>query len=206
MLAIVCGTHVTPLRVHAGPVTRVTATLTQQGIVQQLRRHAPSLAKPTPRDTSLTRSASPDSNAKQTRLDDTAMRLRAALVAPALVVLAACSTGSNEPSEPEALSGMQEYTSAEQIADDLAARGHECRYEKRQEVVASLRESGLSIRAIAAATGASDQTVQRDLSRRSESLQLDPAPITGTDGKTYKPKPTYLGCCTVPTRRLHLSD
>lgn len=60
------------------------------------------------------------------------MRLRIVLVAPALVVLAACSTGSTEPSEPEALSGMQEYTSAEQISDDLAARGHECRYEKRQ--------------------------------------------------------------------------
>lgn len=35
--------------------------------------------------------------------------------------------------------------------------------EERQEVVSSLRDAGLSIRAIAAATGNSDQTVQRDL-------------------------------------------
>jgi hypothetical protein len=36
--------------------------------------------------------------------------------------------------------------------------------EERAEVVASLRESGLSIRAIASAAGISDQTVQRDVS------------------------------------------
>lgn len=46
--------------------------------------------------------------------------------------------------------------------------------EERQEVVASLRDAGMSIRAIAATTGASDQTVQRDLAARSESLHLDP--------------------------------
>jgi hypothetical protein len=36
------------------------------------------------------------------------------------------------PAGPPELTGVQEYTSAEQIADDLAERGHECRYEKRQ--------------------------------------------------------------------------
>ena len=38
--------------------------------------------------------------------------------------------------------------------------------EERQEVVSSLRESGLSIRAIASATGLADKTVQRDLKPR----------------------------------------
>lgn len=69
--------------------------------------------------------------------------------------------------------------------------------EERQEVVASLRESGLSIRAIAAATGISDQTVQRDLSC-SESLHDDtseadvPAEspkVVGIDGKRYDATP-----------------
>lgn len=74
--------------------------------------------------------------------------------------------------------------------------------EERQEVVASLREQGLSVRAIAAATGDSHMTIQRDLSRvpdvtpdPAEDEVLDaeivepptPKPITGTDGKTYKP-------------------
>lgn len=87
--------------------------------------------------------------------------------------------------------------------------------EEREEVVGSLRDAGLSIRAIVAATGASDQTVQRDLARCSDSLHLDPEPaaaepvqvtprfkpgvapkaepapkkVTGTDGKTYPAKP-----------------
>lgn len=56
--------------------------------------------------------------------------------------------------------------------------------EERQEVVASLRESGLSNRAIAAATGLSEPTVRRDLTGASND-----APVTGTDGKTYTPKP-----------------
>lgn len=55
--------------------------------------------------------------------------------------------------------------------------------EERQEVVASLRESGLSIRAIVAATGVSDKTVSRDLREVSESTT--PASITGIDGKSY---------------------
>lgn len=81
--------------------------------------------------------------------------------------------------------------------------------EERQEVVASLRDSGLSIRAIAAATGHDTKTVQKDLRQVSESPTPDPRvldahdrmreamvansrpKITGTDGKTYSPpKPT----------------
>lgn len=77
--------------------------------------------------------------------------------------------------------------------------------EERQEVVHSLREAGLSIRAIAAATGTARNTVRGDL----EVGQVDPPDdpdeendvdvidrlhqaaegekkITGTDGKTYK--------------------
>lgn len=54
--------------------------------------------------------------------------------------------------------------------------------EERSEVVASLRESGLSVRAIASATGMSYGTVQ------SEVIKTDHVPeVTGTDGKTYTP-------------------
>lgn len=55
--------------------------------------------------------------------------------------------------------------------------------EERSEVVASLRESGLSVRAIASATGISKDTVSRSLAGVSNET---PA-ITGTDGKTYAP-------------------
>ncbi len=54
--------------------------------------------------------------------------------------------------------------------------------EERAEVVSSLRESGLSLRAIAAATGLNHQTVANDLSKN---RQLPPAPVdyepTGMD-------------------------
>lgn len=55
--------------------------------------------------------------------------------------------------------------------------------EERQEVVASLRESGLSVRAIASATGNSTRTVQKDLQVSSSTTPE----IRGTDGKTYAP-------------------
>ena len=72
--------------------------------------------------------------------------------------------------------------------------------EERQEVVASLRESGLSTRAIASATGTSDHTVRQDLKSGARNHapepepaddpepELDPPKVKGTDGKTYKPK------------------
>lgn len=53
--------------------------------------------------------------------------------------------------------------------------------EERQEVVASLRESGLSTRAIASAVGQSDMQVRRDLA----ATNVAPAEVTGADGKTY---------------------
>lgn len=61
--------------------------------------------------------------------------------------------------------------------------------EERQEVVASLRESGLSIRAIASATGTGTRQVQEALRDREVCSENTPEPITGTDGKTYTPKP-----------------
>lgn len=70
--------------------------------------------------------------------------------------------------------------------------------ETRQEAVVSLRDAGLSIRAIAAATGASRGTVANDLDDAGvqnwtpaaddevvDAEIVDPAPITGTDGKSY---------------------
>lgn len=55
--------------------------------------------------------------------------------------------------------------------------------EERAEVVASLRESGLSVRAIAAATGLGYGTVNREISAGDPNGS--PEPVTGTDGKTY---------------------
>lgn len=77
--------------------------------------------------------------------------------------------------------------------------------EERSEVVSSLREAGLSIRAIAAATGLGDKTVQRDLKAgvvndytspdegvvsdalAEELIAAEPVSIVGTDGKCYQP-------------------
>ena len=54
-----------------------------------------------------------------------------------------------------------------------------------------MREIGMSTRAIASATGNSDRTIRR----ASEGGQLDPpteqSPVTGTDGKTYSPRPRH---------------
>ncbi|MEV5832841.1 hypothetical protein [Nocardia sp. NPDC052112] len=58
--------------------------------------------------------------------------------------------------------------------------------EERSEVVASMREIGMSTRAIAAATGVSDITVRRELAG---ATNVAPEPVIGVDGKTYQPKP-----------------
>ncbi|MGY2093486.1 hypothetical protein [Nocardia gipuzkoensis] len=59
--------------------------------------------------------------------------------------------------------------------------------EERSEVVASMREIGMSSRAIAAATGLARGTVLKELNQVD---QIDPpVPVTGVDGKTYQPKP-----------------
>lgn len=73
----------------------------------------------------------------------------------------------------------------------------------RRAAVAQLRESGMSTRAIAAATGASHMTVARDLSGVTNETPADPATsddaeiveparVVGVDGKSYplpRPKP-----------------
>lgn len=59
--------------------------------------------------------------------------------------------------------------------------------EERREVVASMREIGMSTRAIASATGNSKDTVARSL--RAGVSNATPAPVTGTDGKTYTQRP-----------------
>lgn len=61
--------------------------------------------------------------------------------------------------------------------------------EERQEVVASMREIGMSTRAISAATGADRNTVRSDLRQVDEIHPPEPGPVTGTDGKTYTPRP-----------------
>ncbi|MEV5140330.1 hypothetical protein AB0K71_06025 [Streptomyces syringium] len=53
--------------------------------------------------------------------------------------------------------------------------------EKRQEVVGSMRDRGLSLRAIASAIGTSPATAMRDAAVSDET----PAVVTGTDGRTY---------------------
>lgn len=62
--------------------------------------------------------------------------------------------------------------------------------EERQEVVSSMREIGMSMPAIASATGASLGTVHGTLSKLKASGELsDEVKVTGTDGKTYTTKP-----------------
>lgn len=71
--------------------------------------------------------------------------------------------------------------------------------EERRDVVCSLRESGLSDRAIESATGISRRTLIRDRRSGGDNVTTspemidaevvpEPKPITGIDGKTYKPK------------------
>ncbi|QLY33288.1 hypothetical protein H0264_14550 [Nocardia huaxiensis] len=58
--------------------------------------------------------------------------------------------------------------------------------EERSEVVASLREIGMSTRAIAAATGLSQPTVSRELSGGDSNESPDS--VVGLDGKSYSTK------------------
>lgn len=60
--------------------------------------------------------------------------------------------------------------------------------EERQEIVCSLRESGMPIRAIASATGADAKTVQADLKSPVGNSHTSPTTVTGTDGKKHPAK------------------
>ena len=84
-----------------------------------------------------------------------------------------------------------DYCAAEFGTDRLQIPRHE-----RPQVVSMLRQAGLSIRAIAAATGDSVGTVHRAIEAAADGEVFKngtPAPgVTGTDGKTYavkKPEP-----------------
>lgn len=69
--------------------------------------------------------------------------------------------------------------------------------EARSETVRSLRDAGLSTRAIAAATGVGKDTVARDLAGVSNATPA--APIVGTDGKRYNAtRPTALDAIDDP--------
>lgn len=82
--------------------------------------------------------------------------------------------------------------------------------EERQEVTISMRELGMSTRAIASATGGSEATVRRSLAGASNDAPapVAPRPITGTDGKTYQPSQASPNPKPAPTapRRSPLGD
>src|SRR5690606_22189968 len=65
--------------------------------------------------------------------------------------------------------------------------------EERREIVTSLREAGLSTRAIASATGVDHSTVSRDIASGVAAPQGNATPATrnvvGRDGKQYAPSP-----------------
>lgn len=68
--------------------------------------------------------------------------------------------------------------------------------EQRREIVAEMREAGMSTRAIASGIGESQATVVRDLrATESDDAVAEPSAITGVNGKTYQPpapKPTLI--------------
>lgn len=67
--------------------------------------------------------------------------------------------------------------------------------EDRREVVGSLRDAGLSTRAIASAIGVDDKTVRNDLAGAENS-----APVIGADGKQYAPtQPAHVTTTTRTT-------
>lgn len=76
--------------------------------------------------------------------------------------------------------------------------------EQRREIVAEMRQAGMSSRAIASGLGVNKDTVNDDI--RSAGGNPPPAPITGTDGKTYqppapRPEPTPAAEPAAPKRR-----
>lgn len=62
--------------------------------------------------------------------------------------------------------------------------------EERREVVSSMREIGMSTRAIASATGNSIGTIHAESRRCSNLNTSTPTHVTGTDGKTYEGRRT----------------
>lgn len=59
--------------------------------------------------------------------------------------------------------------------------------EQRREIVAEMRQSGMSSRAIASGLGVGHATVARDVQGAPVSDETPAAPVIGLDGKTYQP-------------------
>lgn len=90
--------------------------------------------------------------------------------------------------------------------------------EERQEVVASLRDAGLSVRAIETVTGVSRPTVISDLKlvkslppakpleRATVTPNFKAGTVKGTDGKTYPSKPAPAKKAAPAARRKPLTD
>lgn len=75
------------------------------------------------------------------------------------------------------------YSSWGELCDtEFKANNFRIPREDRREIVMSMRERGMSTRAIASGIGTSQDTVNRELSASGERNR---SPITGTDGKTY---------------------
>jgi hypothetical protein len=72
------------------------------------------------------------------------------------------------------------------LADALGGQ-LELSTDTRRAVVELMAGEGMSQRAIAAAVGVSQKTVDRDLDKVSHGDSPEPAPVTGLDGKTYTP-------------------
>lgn len=68
---------------------------------------------------------------------------------------------------------------------EFEASGIRVPREDRKEIVCSLRDRGLSTRAIASATGVNDRTVRRELATAANAA-VEPPTITGVNGKTYQ--------------------
>ncbi len=74
--------------------------------------------------------------------------------------------------------------------------------EERNEVVASMREIGMSTRAIAAATGEARETVRREIAATDPNGSV----VTGVNGKTYQPKPPAPQSEPRPVRRRPITE
>lgn len=62
--------------------------------------------------------------------------------------------------------------------------------EERQQVIMSLREAGMSTRAISSAVGTPYRTIAREVSKAGVPNGTPEASTIGLDGKTYAPRPT----------------
>lgn len=82
--------------------------------------------------------------------------------------------------------------------------------EERTDVVGSLREAGLSTRAIASATGLGQTTVRKHLSPSAPEPKGSPErPVTGLDGRSYpatRPAPTPPPIRRLPVISPHAED